>query len=204
VGSQGGLVALRRGEAHLAGSHLLDPETGDYNVSAVRRYLPDTPVVLVTLVGRDQGLIVPRGNPKRVFTLADLYRADVSFVNRQRGAGTRVLLDFELGKLAFKTRGIRGYDFEEYTHLAVAAAVASGAADCGLGIAAAARALDLEFVPLFKERYDLVIPRAYYESALLRPLLEVLADRRFRDQVAALPGYDVRHMGQVAAELSAA
>jgi putative molybdopterin biosynthesis protein len=201
LGSQGGLVALRRGEAHLAGSHLLDPETGEYNVTAVRRYLPDTPVVLVTLVGRDQGLIVPRANPLRLFTLADLYRPGVRFVNRQRGAGTRVLLDYELSKLAFKSQGILGYDFEEYTHLAVAAAVASGAADCGLGIAAAARALELGFVPLFRERYDLVIPRTHYESALLRPLLGVLADGRFRQQVAALPGYDVRHMGQIAAEL---
>lgn len=201
VGSQGGLVALRRGEAHLAGSHLLDPETGEYNVSYVRRYLPETPVVLITLVGRDQGLIVPAGNPKGLFTLADLYREDVRFVNRQRGAGTRVLLDYELGKLAFKTRGIQGYDFEEYTHLAVAAAVASDAADCGLGIAAAARALGLDFVPLFKERYDLVIPRAHYDSALLQPLLAVLEDPRFRAEVAQLSGYDVRHMGEVAAEL---
>lgn len=198
VGSQGGLVALRRGEAHLAGSHLLDPETGEYNVRYVRRYLPETPVMLVTLVGREQGLIVRRGNPKGIRTLADLYRDDVRFVNRQRGAGTRVLLDYEIGKLAFKTEGIRGYDFEEYTHLAVAAAVASGAADCGLGIAAAARALDLDFEPLFKERYDLVIPREHYESALLRPLLDLLHDARFRAEVAKLPGYDVRHMGEVA------
>lgn len=197
VGSQGGLVALRRGEAHLAGSHLLDPETGEYNVSYVRRYLPDIPVVLVTLAGREQGLIVRRGNPKGIRTLADLYRDDVRFVNRQRGAGTRVLLDYEISKLAFKTKGIRGYDFEEYTHLAVAAAVASGAADCGLGIAAAARALDLDFEPLFKERYDLVIPREHYESALLRPLLDLLHDARFRAEVARLPGYDVRHMGEV-------
>jgi putative molybdopterin biosynthesis protein len=166
-------------------------------VRDVRRYLPDTPVQLVTLVGRDQGLMVPRGNPKGIHTLADLYREDVRFVNRQRGAGTRVLLDYEISKLAFKTRGINGYDFEEYTHLAVAAAVASGAADCGLGIAAAARALNLDFVPLFKERYDLVIPRETYESALLRPLLDVLQNARFRAEVAKLPGYDVRHMGEV-------
>jgi putative molybdopterin biosynthesis protein len=197
VGSQGGLVALRRGECHFAGSHLLDPATGEYNLADVKRYLPDTPVVLVTLVGREQGLIVPRGNPKKLYSLADLYRDEVRFVNRQRGAGTRVLLDYEIGKLAFKTRGIKGYDFEEYTHLAVAAAVASGAADCGLGIAAAARALELDFVPLFKERYDLVIPREHYESPLLHPLLEVLADPRFKADVQKLPGYDVRHMGEV-------
>jgi putative molybdopterin biosynthesis protein len=197
VGSQGGLVALRRGECHFAGSHLLDPATGEYNIADVKRYLPGTPVMLVTLVGREQGLIVARGNPKHIYTLADLYRDEVRFVNRQRGAGTRVLLDYEISKLAFKTRGIKGYDFEEYTHLAVAAAVASGAADCGLGIAAAARALDLDFMALFKERYDLVIPREHYDRPLLRPLLDVLHDARFKAEVGKLPGYDVRHMGEV-------
>ena len=200
VGSQGGLVALRRGEAHLAGSHLLDPDTGEYNISYIRKYLPDTPVTLVTLVGRDQGLIVPRGNPKHLRTLADL--AGATFVNRQRGAGTRVLLDFEISKIGLRPEEMRGYEREEYTHLAVAAAVASGAADCGLGIAAAARALHLDFVPLFKERYDLVIPREHYLGPLLRPLLDVLQDARFREQVRALPGYDVSRMGPVAADIT--
>ncbi len=201
VGSQGGLVALRRGEAHLAGSHLLDPDTGEYNIAYIKRYLPDTPVVLVSLVGREQGLIVRPGNPKNLRTLADLGQPGVTFVNRQRGAGTRVLLDFEIGKIGSKPEEIRGYEREEYTHLAVAAAVASGVADCGLGIAAAARALELDFIPLFKERYDLVIPHEYYTSPLLRPLLDLLHDARFRAQVAALPGYDVSHMGHVVAEL---
>ena len=201
VGSQGGLVALRRGEAHLAGSHLLDPDTGEYNVSYVKKYLPDTPVVLVTLVGREQGLIVKPGNPKTLRTLADLGQPDVIFVNRQRGAGTRVLLDFEIEKIGLKPEEIRGYDREEYTHLAVAAAVASGVADCGLGIAAAARALELDFVPLFKERYDLIIPHEHYTSPLLRPLLDLLRDARFREQVAALPGYDIAPMENVVAEL---
>ncbi len=201
VGSQGGLVALRRGEAHLAGSHLLDPDTGDYNVNYVRKYLPDTPVVLVTLVGREQGLIVRPGNPKHLRTPADLGRPDVTFVNRQRGAGTRVLLDFEIAKIGLKPEEIRGYEREEYTHLAVAAAVASGVADCGLGIAAAAHALELDFIPLFKERYDLVIPHEHYTGPLLRPLLDLLFDTRFREQVAALPGYDIAPMGNVAAEI---
>jgi len=200
VGSQGGLVALRRGEAHLAGSHLLDPDTGEYNVSYIRRYLPDTPVTLVTLVGREQGLIVKPGNPKHLLTMADVGRPEVTFVNRQRGAGTRVLLDFEIGKIGLKPEEIRGYEREEYTHLAVAAAVASGVADCGLGIAAAARALDLDFVSLFKERYDLVIPQVFYTSPLLRPLLDLLHDARFRAEVAALPGYEVSQMGIVVAE----
>jgi putative molybdopterin biosynthesis protein len=197
VGSQGGLVALRRGEAHLAGSHLLDPETGDYNLSYVGRYLPDTPIVLVALVGRDQGLIVPPGNPQRLRTLADLTQPGVVFVNRQRGAGTRVLLDFEIGKIALKPEEIRGYAREEYTHLAVAAAVASGVATCGLGIAAAARALGLDFVPLFKERYDLVIPEEHHAGPLLQPLLALLHDADFRAAVRALPGYDVTRMGEI-------
>lgn len=202
VGSLGGLVALRRGEAHLAGSHLLDPQTGDYNVSYIRQYLPGVLVMLVTLVGRDQGLIVVKGNPKRIGGLADLMRNDVRLVNRQRGAGTRVLLDYEIGKLGIAPEAIRGYQREEYTHLAVAAAVASGVADCGLGIRAAATALDLDFVPLFKERYDLVIPRDYYESDLLRPLLALLQDEAFRRAVAEMPGYDVSPMGQVIGEIA--
>ncbi|MCA9926072.1 MAG: molybdopterin biosynthesis protein, partial [Anaerolineales bacterium] len=123
VGSLGGLVSLRRGEAHLAGSHLLDPETGAYNDSYVRRYLPGEPVVLVTLVGREQGWIVPAGNPKGLQGWQDAARADVRIVNRQRGAGTRVLLDYELSKRGIDMAQVQGYDREEYTHLAVAAAV---------------------------------------------------------------------------------
>ncbi len=196
VGSLGGLVALRRGEAHLAGSHLLDPETGTYNISAIRQYLPDEKIVLVTLVGREQGWMVARGNPKRVSGWADAANPDVHIVNRQRGAGTRVLLDYELGKLGITPEQVQGYGREEYTHLAVAAAVASGSADAGPGIRAAARALELEFVPLAYEQYDLVIPHLHYESDLLRPLLDLLHDVNFRTAVAAMPGYDVTPMGQ--------
>jgi putative molybdopterin biosynthesis protein len=196
AGSLGGLVALRRGEAHLAGSHLLDPQTGEYNVSYVRQYLPDVPVVLVTFVHREQGLIVAPGNPKEIKGLVDLARPDVRYVNRQRGAGTRILLDYRLGQLGILPSQVRGYAREEYTHLAVAVAVQSGVADCGLGIAAAARALKLDFVPLEQERYDLVIPQAHYESDLLRPLLDLIRGPDFRRAVADLPGYDATHMGE--------
>lgn len=202
VGSQGGLVALRRGEAHLAGSHLLDPETGEYNVSYLGQYLPDVPVKLVTLVGRKQGLLVRRGNPKGLQNLGDLARPGVQFVNRQRGAGTRVLLDYHLNRLGIAAETILGYNQDEYTHLGVAAAVASGRADCGLGIPAAAQALDLDFVPLFDERYDLVIPTLQAESSLLAPLFSVLADPAFRQAVAALPGYDITPMGNLLLETS--
>ncbi len=195
VGSLGGLVALRRGEAHLAGSHLLDPETGEYNNSYVRRYLPDQEIVLLTLVGREQGWIVSPGNPKNLVGWADVVNPDLRMVNRQRGAGTRVLLDYQLGLMGVDAGDVRGYEREEYTHLAVAAAVASGTADAGLGIRAAARALQLDFVPLAQERYDLVIPRQHYESDLMQPLLALLHDEAFRSSVAQMPGYDVSIMG---------
>ena len=174
VGSLGGLVALRRGEAHLAGSHLLDPETGEYNDRYVKQYLPSQDVVLVTLVGREQGWLVPKGNPNKLTSWADAANSELQMINRQRGAGTRVLLDYELTKLNIEPTQINGYEREEYTHLAVAAAIASGSADFGLGIRAAARALDLDFVPLTHEQYDLVIPKAYYESDLIRPFLDLL------------------------------
>jgi len=201
AGSLGGLIALRRGEAHVAGSHLLDPETGEYNVSYIKHYLPNTPVVLVTLLRREQGLIVAKGNPRHINALNDLAQEDVSIVNRQRGAGTRVLLDYHLNNLGIAPEQLRGYEREEYTHLAVAAAVHSGAVDCGLGVRAAARALDLDFVSLEWERYDLVIPHVYYESELLKPLLDLLSDEKFRGAVAQLPGYDPSPMGEVIADI---
>ena len=200
VGSQGGLIALRRGEAHLAGSHLLDPATGEYNISYIRQYMPNIPVKVVALVGRDQGLIVKKGNPKGVKTLSDLSKPQVQFMNRQRGAGTRVLLDYHLNAISMSTDSILGYTQEEYTHLGVASAIASGRADCGLGIAAAAQALDLDFIPLFQERYDLVIPKEYAENDLLTPLLGLLADSTFRNSVSRLMGYDVSVMGTIVLE----
>ncbi len=201
VGSQGGLLAIERGEAHLAGSHLLDPQTGEYNTSYIHQYLPDVPVNLVAFVDRKQGLLVKPGNPKNIHTLKDLARKDVTYINRQRGAGTRVLLDYHLGLLGISPEDILGYTQEEYTHLAVAAAVASGRADCGLGVSAAATALDLDFIPLFDERYDLVIPREYYEDKLLAPLLETIVDPAFKLAVNALPGYGTDQMGKIIAKI---
>jgi putative molybdopterin biosynthesis protein len=200
VGSQGGLIALRRAEAHLAGSHLLDPKTGEYNISYIRQYMPNIPVKVVALVGREQGLLVKRGNPKGVKSLEDLSRLEVQFLNRQRGAGTRVLLDYHLNLMGISHESIVGYSQEEYTHLAVAAAIASGRADCGLGIAAAAHALDLDFIPLFHERYDLVIPKEHADSHLLAPLFGLLTERGFREAVSQLTGYDVSVMGTVILE----
>ncbi len=197
AGSLGGLMALRRGEAHLAGSHLLDPATGQYNVSYVQQYLADVPVVLMTFMHREQGLMVAPGNPKGIRELADLARGDLRFVNRQRGAGTRVLLDYHLEKLGIASEGVNGYRREEFTHMAVAVAVQSGVADCGLGIAAAARALNIDFIPLEQERYDLVIPCVHFESELLRPLLELIRGGELARIIGGLPGYDTTHMGEI-------
>ena len=202
VGSLGGLLALARGEAHFAGSHLLDEESGEYNLSYIRRFLKGRSVVVVNLVQRIQGLILPRGNPKQIGELRDLTRGDVTFLNRQRGSGTRLLLDYKLRELGIEPDDIRGYDREEYTHLAVAAAVAGGRADVGLGILSAANVMGLDFVPLLSEQYDLVIPREHYDSENVQFALETIRGDVFKAEVDALGGYGTKTMGQVVAELS--
>jgi putative molybdopterin biosynthesis protein len=199
VGSLSGLIALRKGEAHIAGSHLLDPDSGEYNDSYVKKYIHGQNLVLVTLVERAQGWIVPKGNPKGLRRWDDIVSPDIRMINRQRGAGTRVLLDFELKKRGFDSRNVKGYEDEAYTHLAVAAAVSSGAADTGLGIAAAAQALRLDFIPLATEQFDLIMTQDVYESDLLRPLLELMFDREFQAAVAVMPGYSTRRMGETRA-----
>ena len=205
VGSLHGLLALQRGEAHLAGSHLLDSASGDYNVTHVRNLLTahGIRVMLIGFVRRIQGLIVAAGNPKGLMDFTDLVRPDVRFVNRQPGSGTRVLLDYELARRGLDSNAIHGYSQAESSHMTVAMAVASGAADCGLGIQAAAQAQGLDFVALTSERYDLVIPVQHYEGPLLAPLLTLLRhpSSDFLARVAALGGYDVAEMGHVLAEL---
>jgi putative molybdopterin biosynthesis protein len=196
VGSLGGLVALRDGLCHIAGSHLLDPETGEYTLPYVDRVLGERDVAVVRLVHRDQGLIVAPGNPLGLGGIADLTRAGLRYVNRQRGAGTRVLLDHELARAGLSPDAVDGYAREEHTHLAVAAAVAAGRADCGLGVLAAARAFGLDFVPVTREPYDLVVDGAVLESDVLAPLWELLDDVGFREQVEALGGYATAEMGR--------
>ena len=196
VGSMGGLLAVDKRIAHFAGSHLLDPETGDYNRSYVRRFVKNTPVTIVTVAHRWQGLMVAKGNPKHIESIAGLARQDVSFVNRQAGSGTRVLLDYELSRGHIESAGIAGYRGEEYTHMNVAMAVASGRADTGLGILAAARALDLDFVPVTRERYDFIIPSALLDGESVRALLDLLQSARFREQVLAMGGYEVEETGR--------
>ena len=201
VGSLGGLRAIDRGEAHLAGTHLLDEESGEYNVSFLRRYVRNQCVVLVNLVHRVQGFIIPKGNPASIESLNALAREDIVFVNRQRGSGTRVLLDYKLVAAGIDTQQVTGYEREEYTHLAVAAAVAGGRADVGMGILSAARAIGMDFIPLFDERYDLAIPEDIYDSKLLAPMLQLIQSSDFRVKVEELGGYDAGQMGEVIARI---
>jgi len=197
VGSMGGLMAIRRSQTHLAGSHLLDTETGDYNFSYIERYLRGAPLRLVQLTRRAQGLLVRPGNPKKIESVADLFRPDVVFINRQGGSGTRILLDYELQKLGLDGQHIQGYDQEEFTHMAVAVNVLSGRADAGMAIYASARALRLDFVPVAEERYDLVIPEACWEDAKIQQVLEIIVSGAFRRMVESMGGYDVGESGRV-------
>ena len=197
VGSMGGLMAIKRGVCHLAGTHLLDTADGSYNVSYLKKYLPDTPVRLVHLVQRDQGLIVNKGNPKQISGIADLSRKDVSFINRQIGSGTRILLDYKLDQLNIKAADINGYRNEEFTHMAVAVSVLSGTADAGLGIYAAAKALDLEFIPVVTEQYDLVVLPEFFETDAIQILFEIINSRAFKRRVEALGGYGTEKTGKI-------
>ncbi|MDP3112140.1 MAG: substrate-binding domain-containing protein, partial [Thermodesulfovibrionales bacterium] len=198
VGSMGGLMALKKGEAHIAGTHLLDEETGEYNVSYIKRLLSDKKVILINLVYREQGLLVPKGNPKNIKGFNDLTREDVVFINRQLGAGTRLLTDKHLKELGINPKDVKGYEREEYTHMGVASAVLTGIADTGLAILASARALGLDFIPVAKERYDLAIPADFYNTEMIQCLLEiVMDDDAFRNMVLGLGGYDVSDMGKI-------
>lgn len=197
IGSMGGLLAIEKGIAHFAGSHLLDTDTGDFNRSYIKRYVKNTAVTLVTLVHRWQGLIIAKGNPKGVSGVSDLIRPDIAFINRQSGSGTRILLDYELQKSGVHPSQIAGYRSEEYTHMSVAMAVASGRADVGLGIMASAKALDLDFIPVSRERYDLVFPAGLLDDERIRLLLEIIRSKSFIEHMLSLGGYEVEETGKV-------
>lgn len=197
VGSLGGLLALAQGQCHLAGSHLLDPDSGIYNRHAIRQNLQGMDVTLIRLVEREQGLMVRPGNPLAIQGLADLARPEVSFINRQRGSGTRVLLDYKLNGLGIAPDAIRGYRDEEYTHMNVASAVLSGRADAGLGARAAANAMGLDFIPVGMEEYELVIPDQYMQDERMQALLEVIRSDGFREQAYAMGGYNPDQSGEI-------
>ncbi len=198
VGSMGGLIALKKGEAHMAGTHLLDEKSGEYNIPFLQRILSDREIVLINLVYRQQGLMVLKGNPKKIVSFADLLRDDIVFINRQGGSGTRLLTDKYLREKNIPAGNIRGYEREEYTHMGVASAVLTGIADTGIGILAAAQALDLDFIPLARERYDLAVMKEHMDSEPVSAVLRIIReDNDFRNAVQDLGGYDVTDMGKI-------
>lgn len=198
VGSIGGLIALKKGEAHIAGTHLLDEETGEYNIPFLKTLMPEKRIALINLVYRQQGFIVKKGNPKNIRGFEDLVRPEVTFINRQGGSGTRLLTDKHLKDINIDTSCINGYQRDEYTHMGVASAVLSGIADTGVAILAAARALELDFVPVARERYDLAIPLDFMGLEMIKALLALIKeDVEFRRAVLRLGGYDISDMGKV-------
>ncbi|MCX8117465.1 MAG: molybdopterin biosynthesis protein [Desulfobacterota bacterium] len=196
VGSLGGILAIRDEICHFAGMHLLDPDTGEYNFPYLRKYLKKVDFKVINLVHREQGLILQRNNPKGIKGLADLVREDLTFVNRQKGSGTRILLDQELKKLSLDPARIRGYENEEYSHMTVASLVAHGRVDAGLGILSAAKAMGLDFIPIVRERYDLVIPASHLKDERVQKVIETIRSKRFKEEVLRLGGYDVSMTGE--------
>lgn len=191
VGSMGGIMAMKRGEAHLAPIHLLDEETGEYNKSYIEKFLAKEEVVLIKGVRREQGFMVSKGNPKGISYVRDLMREDVIFVNRQKGSGTRILTDYLLKKDGIETQKIRGYDRDMTTHMAVAAAVESGTADVGVGVSSAAKAMGLDFIPIGFEEYDFVIPRKFLDTVMIKNFLEVLRSPELEKILKEMGGYDI-------------
>ena len=200
VGSMAGLIALKNEEAHFAGTHLLDPVSGEYNWSYIKRYIPNTEMVLVNFVEREQGIFVRPGNPKNIKNFSDLALKDLSIVNRQSGAGTRVLFDHFMEKEGLHHSDFLGYDQIETTHIGVAMAISSGRADAGLGVRSASNLLGLDFIPLHKERFDFVFPVEFINSNLGVNLISILKDSDFLENVSSLGGYKTELSGTVIEE----
>ncbi len=199
VGSSGGLIALGRGICHVACAHLFDPETRTYNTPFMATHLPETPVMVINLVYRDLGLIVQRGNPKAIATVADIVSSGARIINRQNGSGTRLFFDVELQKLGIDTGSMPGYEDEVSTHNEAALAVFGGSADAAMGIMGAANKLELDFVYLTKERFDIIIPKDQIAGGSIDALLQVVRSAAFKQKVNSMSGYDTTATGQLMA-----
>ena len=197
VGSMGGIMALRRGEAHAAGCHLLDTGTGIYNKAFIKKYFPKGGVKLVRCVGRQQGLMVAKGNPLGIEKFADIAKEGVRYVNRQKGSGTRILTDYLCKTENVDSDSIYGYEREELTHTSVAVQIASGSADVGMGIYSAAKLYDLDFIPVCIEEYDLIIPDHAWDAPQTQAMLEVLRSEAFREKLEAMGGYTLDAPGEI-------
>ena len=199
VGSMGGIMAIRRGEAHAAGCHLLDTATGEYNLSFIKKYFPKGGVKLIRCVGRQQGLMVAKGNPLNIQKFADIARDGLRYVNRQKGSGTRILTDYLCKQENLDTASIYGYDREELTHTSVAAQIVSGSADAGMGIYSAAKLYDLDFIPICIEEYDLLIPDHAWETQQVQAMIATLKSDAFREKILSLGGYTIENPGEIIA-----
>ena len=197
VGSMGGIMAIRRGEAHAAGCHLLDTTDGSYNRSFIKKYFPKGGVHLVSCVGRQQGLMVAKGNPLNIQKFSDIARNGIRYVNRQNGSGTRILTDYLCKQEKLDTASIYGYDREELTHTSFAAQIASASADAGMGIYSAAKLYDLDFIPICIEEYDLIIPDHAWDTPMVGQLLSILKSDAFREKLLRLGGYTLENPGEV-------
>ena len=197
VGSMGGIMAVRRGEAHAAGIHLLDTETGEYNRAYIQKYFPYGGVYLVRCVGRQQGLMLQKGNPLGITSFADIAKRGVRYVNRQKGSGTRVLMDYLCSKYGVDRETIYGYEREEMTHNSVAVQIAGGSADAGMGIFSTARLYGLDFLPICVEEYDLLIPEKVWNSSMIRQLIRTLKSEEFKSRIEAMGGYTLENPGEI-------
>ena len=197
VGSMGGIMAIRRGEAHAAGCHLLNTENGMYNISFIKKYFPRGGVKLLRCVGRQQGLMVAKGNPLNIQSFADIAKEGLRYVNRQKGSGTRILTDYLCKQNGLDTAAIYGYDREELTHTSVAAQIVSGSADAGMGIYSAAKLYDLDFIPICIEEYDLIIPDHAWDTSQVQQMIATLKSNVFREKILSLGGYTIENPGEL-------
>jgi len=197
VGSMGGIMAVRRGETHAAGIHLLNEQDGSYNTAFIRKYFPHGGVRLVECVERTQGLMIQKGNPKNIQGIQDLTRDGIRYINRQKGSGTRILIDYLCKEEHIDPKQIYGYDREEFTHNSVAIQIATGSGDVGMGIYSASKLYDLDFLPICMEQYDLLIPDEVWDTPVVQELISILKSDEFRSRIEALGGYRLTNPGEV-------
>jgi putative molybdopterin biosynthesis protein len=200
VGSLNSLISMYRGEADVVSTHLLDGDTGEYNVSYVRKILAGHRYVMVNLLSRWAGFYVRKGNPKQVQTWDDILKPGVKIVNREKGSGARVLLDEQLRIHKIPIQKVIGYDVEKSNHLGVAGAIASGEADIGIGIEKVAYTVGVEFIPLIKERYDLVMLKSPQNDKLIEQVINILQSSSFQDEIESIGGYDLSQTGKIVYE----
>ena len=190
-------MAVRKGETHLAGIHLLNEKDGSYNESFVRKQFRNGGVRVIECVGRVQGIMVPKGNPKKITAIEDLAAPDLRYLNRQKGSGTRILFDYLLKKYQTETAAICGYDHEEFTHTAIASKISQGLADAGMGIHSAAKMYDLDFIPICNEQYDLLIPDNVWDSPMVQEFISIIKSEEFAEELCKMGGYTFEHPGEV-------